>query len=207
MAETISIAAAADLSHPLCSVRRGPACARASVRVAPASRAAPPLWLGLPLPDQPLTSAVKGCRAALWLGPDEWLVLDWQARDETEALSTADTSGQLASIVDISDRQVAIILEGSAAGDLLNAGCPLDLTPGAFAVGAVARTVFCRAEIIVWRQASDRLHIEVARSLADYVWRVLELAHADLVIDAAGSAARSDLPPPTVKHKDNARHA
>lgn len=207
MAETISIAAAADLSHPLCSVRRGPACARASVRVAPAVQDTSSRWLGLALPDQPLTSAVKGCRAALWLGPDEWLVLDWQAGDEATALSTADTSGQLVSIVDISDRQVAIILEGAAAGDLLNAGSPLDLTPSAFPVGAVARTVFCRAEIIVWRQASDRLHIEVARSLADYVWRVLELAHADLVIDAARPGAVPDPTPPTEKHKDNARHA
>ena len=39
--------------------------------------------LGVKLPQKPKTSASDGGRTALWLGPDEWLVLgpDWSAPD------------------------------------------------------------------------------------------------------------------------------
>jgi sarcosine oxidase subunit gamma len=37
--------------------------------------------LGVKLPVKPKTSASTGGRTALWLGPDEWLVIDEAGKD------------------------------------------------------------------------------------------------------------------------------
>ncbi len=53
-----------------------PPAERISLRAPEASVAALSKALGLTLPKKPKTSASKTGRTALWLGPDEWLVID-----------------------------------------------------------------------------------------------------------------------------------
>ncbi|MDP1737975.1 MAG: sarcosine oxidase subunit gamma family protein [Caulobacter sp.] len=197
MAEIAPFAAVPRLSHDLCSVRPGSPCARLAVRAAPAARDIVSRRLGVTLPDMPMTSAMADSRCALWLGPDEWLVLDWRDRAVGAVRPAADAAADNVSVVDVSDRQVAIIVEGEAAADLVNADSPLDLSLRAFPKGAVARTVFGRTEVIVWRQARDLFHLEVMRSFADYVWRILELAHADITSDPGTLTSSPDPVRPT----------
>ena len=58
-----------------------PPAERMSLRAPEASVAALSKALGLTLPKQPKTSAAKAGRTALWLGPDEWLVIDEAGKD------------------------------------------------------------------------------------------------------------------------------
>ena len=81
-------------------------------------------------------------------------------------------------MVDVGHRQAGLVLEGPGAMDALAAGCPLDLHPTAFPVGMCTRTVFGKAEIVLWRQDMDRFHVEVWRSFAAYVCGLLERAAA-----------------------------
>jgi sarcosine oxidase subunit gamma len=71
--------------------------------------------------------------------------------------------------VDISQRQLAFEVRGPHATLLLNAQCPLDLALDAFPVDMCTRTVYGKAEIVLWRRAEDRFHLEVWRSFSDYV--------------------------------------
>lgn len=178
------------LSHHLCDVGPGPPAARLAVRAGADALDAVSRWLGVALPDAPMAGREAGSMATLRLGPDEWLVLD--RRDPATPWPPAEPSAGRLSIVDVSDRQIAIIIEGPAAPDLLNAGSPLDLSPGSFPVGRVVRTVFGRVEVVIWRQAAARFHLEVWRSMAGYVWRILALAHADITSDSASLASRPD---------------
>lgn len=118
---------------------------------------------GLALPTQPCRAAEASGRSALWLGPDEWLLL------APPGTLDADASVPGAAVVDIGHRQVGLVLEGPGTLDALAAGCPLDLHPTAFPVGMCTRTVFGKAEIVLWRQDAERFHIEVWRSFAPYV--------------------------------------
>ncbi len=124
---------------------------------------------------QPINRAVcKGGRRALRLGPDEWLVL--APEEDAEAIAAAldrTVSAGDFSLVDIGHRQTAIQLEGKDAAFMLNAACPLDLDLAAFPVGMASRTLFAKAEIILWRFAATQFHIEVWRSYAPYVWDLL----------------------------------
>ncbi len=127
---------------------------------------------GLALPTQPCRATGADGRSALWLGPDEWLLL------APPGTLDADVSAEGAAVVDIGHRQVGLVLEGPGAMDALAAGCPLDLHPTAFPVGMCTRTVFGKAEIVLWRQDAERFHVEVWRSFAAYVCGLLERAAA-----------------------------
>ncbi len=124
----------------------------------------------LELPTQPCRAVEANGRSALWLGPDEWLLL----ASPGTLVPTVSVPG--AAVVDAGHRQVGLILEGPSAPDVLAAGCPLDLHPTAFPVGMCTRTVFGKAEIVLWRQDNARFHVEVWRSFAAYVHGLLERA-------------------------------
>lgn len=131
--------------------------------------------LGLRLPDRAKTSATGEAWTALWLGPTEWLLL---GRDERAATWVHDSQDlpALASVVDVSNRNVGLVVDGPAAEAVIAEGCPQDLRLRSFPVGACSRTVLSKAEIVLWRTDEHRFEIECWRSFADYVWTFLEEA-------------------------------
>jgi len=146
--------------------------------VAPVAKA-----FGVAPPTKPMGSAASGERAALWMGPDEWLlVAEAEAGDLLVQLETA-LAGVFHTLVDVSHRQVALALEGPGAARLLASGCPLDLDPRAFPVGMATRTLFVKAEIGLWRQAEASFRLEVGRSFAPYVAHMLVEAARNRVGD------------------------
>ena len=151
-----------------------PAATRCSLRGAADARAAAARAFGVELPVAPCRAATAGSRAALWLGPDEHLLLapEAEAAALAAALGTA-LAGVAHSLVDVSHRQVAFAIKGPHAPWLLAHGCPLDLDPAEFPVGMCTRTVYLKAEILLWRTAEDAFRIEVWRSFADYVVALL----------------------------------
>lgn len=129
---------------------------------------------GVVLPMLPCGSVVRGERAALWLGPDEWLLL----AGEAQAASLPDVlrksiGASAAMLVDISHRNAGLVVSGAKAALLLRSACPLDLDRASFPEGMVARTIFGKAEIILWRPAADTFRLEVQRSFAPYVAALL----------------------------------
>lgn len=151
---------------------------RLSVRAAETSLPALSKALGLDLPTTPAGCTAKGKRAALWLGPDEWLVIDSSGADLKAALANA---GVDHAAVDISHRNCAVLVSGERAEEVLNAGCPLDLGSAALPVNAAKRTVFNKAEIVVWRTDETTFHVECWRSFSDYVFTLLERAARETV--------------------------
>lgn len=143
--------------------------------VAPASAA-----LGLALPTKPLTSASAGARAALWLGPDEWLLIDDSGDEGWPAGLAAALAGVFHALVDVSHRQSGLELTGPGAARALGAGVPLDLDIEAFPVGMATRTLLIKAEITLWRVEAERFRVETTRSFAPYVAAVLTTAARDL---------------------------
>ena len=125
---------------------------------------------GISLPEVACRAHAGGERAALWLGPEEHLLLAPPTEARTlETQLDAALQGLAHSLVDVSQRQVALAVSGPRARDLLESGCPLDLDAERFAVNACARTLFAKAEVVLWRRGAEEYHLEVARSFADYV--------------------------------------
>jgi sarcosine oxidase subunit gamma len=132
-----------------------------------------------PLPTTPNTAWEEGPRAALWLGPDEWLVLGppGAGADIVGELGAA-FEGSHRSIVDVSANRVALELSGPRAKEILSKGCAIDLHPRAWRPGMCAQTMLARAQVIL-HERSDTTGILVRPSFADYL--------VDWLIDASGA--------------------
>ena len=125
---------------------------------------------GAVLPETACRSAMQGTRAALWLGPDEHLLLaPAEEGDRITAELVQALDGHAHSLVDVSHRQVAIEVRGPRAESLLESQCPLPLNLRDFPVGMCTRTVFAKAEIVLWRTSEQAFHAEVWRSFSAYV--------------------------------------
>jgi sarcosine oxidase subunit gamma len=129
--------------------------------------------LGLTISQTACRSATNGSQAAaLWLGPDEQLLLAPESADLAATLQPA-LRDLPHSLVEVSHRQLALEVSGPHATNVLNAGCPLDLDLAAFPVGMCTRTVLAKTEIVLWRTDETVFHVEVWRSFASYVTEFL----------------------------------
>jgi sarcosine oxidase subunit gamma len=113
--------------------------------------------IGTSLPTEPGTvaSTPDAKRHALWLGPDEWLVVgqDGTAASVERAIREAG-SDAFVTTVDVSANRVGREIAGPAAHEVLGFGCAIDLEPPAFGPGRCAQTLLARAAVIVWETAS-----------------------------------------------------
>jgi sarcosine oxidase subunit gamma len=143
----------------------------------PAARAlAAPLW-GAAFSVEACRAVASGSRATLWLGPDEYLLLDRDPVDGAQGESHAAVAQSLEhalaaephALVDVSHRQFALEISGPHAVTILSGACPLDLDVRAFPVGMCTRTVLAKADIVLWRTDQSTFHLEAWRSFAAYV--------------------------------------
>ena len=162
-------------SSPL--IRQLPPASRLVLRGASQVLAAAADALGLPRSETPCRAARSEGRAALWLGPDERLLIGpADAAQQMEGLLQRALAGMPYSLVEISHAQTAFELSGPRAPATLNTGCPLDLDQASFPVDMCTRTVFAKAQIVLWRTGPETFRVESARSFAPYVTKILALA-------------------------------
>jgi sarcosine oxidase subunit gamma len=141
-----------------------PFLAQVNVRCDP-ERAA---GLGLPLEPNTVTGDLG--RGALWLGPDEWLIVGAPGTEaDIVAEFEAALEGSHHSVVEVTSNRTVIELRGGGRYDLLAGGCALDLDPvGGWLPGRCAQTLYGRAQVIL-QEMDGRTRIFVRSSFADYV--------------------------------------
>jgi len=159
-----------------------PFLTKVNIRVKPGGPAAAAVAevLGVALPVEPNTIAVDRARRVLWLGPDEWLVVDPLAeRPGLELALLAALGGQPGAIVDVSAERTVIELSGAHARDVLMKGCSIDLHPTAFSVGQCAQTGLARAQVVLMPVGEAAYWIFVRSSFAGYLTAWLHDAMAE----------------------------
>ena len=137
--------------------------------------------LGFAPPKEPNTVAGEDKVKALWLGPDEWLILT-PTGEEQDLLKTLrrKLAGRFAAITDISDSRAVISVGGTRARDVLAKGCGLDLHPRAFGRGRCAQSLLARIPIILHQtEDTPSFDILVVASFAENLWEWLEDAAAE----------------------------
>jgi sarcosine oxidase, subunit gamma len=123
----------------------------------------------LGFPSAPNTVTDDSDHAALWLAPDEWLVVSGRSVAETTGELAAVLSGSHHAIVDVSANRAVIDLRGEDRTARLATGCSLDLEPeGGWTPGVCAQTLFARTQVIV-QELPDATRLYVRPSFADYV--------------------------------------
>jgi sarcosine oxidase, subunit gamma len=134
--------------------------------------------LGFALPVVPNTTASWADLRALWLGPDEWLILgpDGRQRALIQALHDGLDSA-FGSIVDVSANRTVLEVGGPKARELLAHGVSIDLDPRSFGSERCAQTLLAKAQVIIERSDESAFDLFVRTSFASYV--------ADWLLDAA----------------------
>jgi len=116
----------------------------------------------------------EGETKILCLGPDEWLIISAPDSALTIMRKCYSYTASPFSLVDISHRNIAFRISGEGAAQFINMGCALDLGLSAFPEGKCARTIFERAEVILYREAETAFQVELWRSFAPYFLSLLE---------------------------------
>jgi sarcosine oxidase, subunit gamma len=130
--------------------------------------------LAMPLPSRPNTVTQGSTHAALWLGPDEWLLQSAEPRNAKLArMMGSSLAGQVAAAVDVSSSYTVLELSGDRARAVIQTGCPLDLHPRVFAVGKCAQSHFFRAPVVLRPVGADAYELVLRRSYADYAARMV----------------------------------
>jgi sarcosine oxidase subunit gamma len=171
----------AGIAPAILSIRLLPSRAHFSLRLdvsrLPAGGQVAGFMLGVPINRSALDA-----RTASRLGPDEWLLCGPAAEAARMAGELeAALAGQHFSLVDVGHRFVALAVSGTRAADVLNSGCPLDLSRAAFPTRSVTRTLLGKCEVILGR-TDDAPTFEAAcgRSFAAYAYDFLLQAAREL---------------------------
>ena len=121
--------------------------------------------LGVPLPATPNRVERAGERIALWLGPDEWLVV---APAGTPVLAEADDVSLPGT--DVSAHRTLLEIRGPDARSLMARGCPLDFDPRIFGADRCAQSLLARVDVIVFPlDGEDSFGVLVRASFAPYL--------------------------------------
>ncbi|WP_030437618.1 sarcosine oxidase subunit gamma [Actinoplanes subtropicus] len=125
--------------------------------------------LGGELPTAPCTASRLGDVDALWLGPDEWLLLAEPGRQrELEVLLRAAIGEEHGAVVDVSAQRTALSLAGPAAREVLARGCSIDLDPRFAPAGTCVQTLLARTGVTIVVQ-EERFLLLVRASFAQYL--------------------------------------
>ncbi len=139
-----------------------------------AARAAVSEVIGAPLPIAGGTTAHAAECTALWLGPDEWLLVGAPGTEAALAERLSDALREsFASVVDVSANRTAIEIAGPCARDVLEKGCSLDLHPRAFHAGNCAQTMVARAQVVLEQETEEpayRLFVRASFSAYLAAW-------------------------------------
>jgi len=144
--------------------------------------------LKISLPEKPCSSTgdADGLHA-LWLGPDEWLIVAPANRTNQVDELTMACADLHATAVDVGESRTTLRLSGRAAPELLAKGCSIDLHPRKFTTGRVVATLLAQAHVIIHQIADMPLNgatydLYVHRSFAEYVWIWLQDAAREYTV-------------------------
>ena len=133
------------------------------------------------LPIKPNTYTNNGKIKILWLGPNEWLVVDENPNENNELISKLENinNREESSITDISENRTVIRIAGKKLFTLLSKFLVLDLDQNLPNESSVAQTLFVKVPVILVRNYSNEIgqipeiDIFTNRSHSNYIYKLL----------------------------------
>tara|TARA_R110002074_G_scaffold29280_5_gene83917 strand:- start:206 stop:775 length:570 start_codon:yes stop_codon:yes gene_type:complete len=125
--------------------------------------------LGLDLPTEPNKVATGKDWKALWLSPDEWLIVGGNDAGELVVTLEEKLAGQHVAINDLSANRTIFALEGPHSHKVLMKSSEVDFHPRVFAPGDCVQTLIAKSQAIVEQVDPETFHIYVRASFSRYV--------------------------------------
>jgi sarcosine oxidase subunit gamma len=133
--------------------------------------------LNMILPTEANTSTSGEALTALWLSPDEWMLLS--NKTVSEVNNTYDVEDNLinniskvnlGAITDVSDQFVMINIKGSKVFDLFATGSPFNFNEFKNKKGSVAQTILSHIDVIIYLIGINEVNLLVRRSFSEHLY-------------------------------------
>ncbi len=134
---------------------------------------------GIDLPETPNKVATGKDFKALWLSPDEWLLIG--AGEATALIQSLEEAlaGQHVAVNDVSANRTIFELSGPYCHQVLMKSSEVDFHPRVFAPGDCVQTLIAKSQAIVEQVGEGAFHIYVRSSFSRYVGAWLAEALAE----------------------------
>lgn len=134
---------------------------------------------GVTLPGTRET-AFDGTNGALWMSPDEALLLCPYdaARSKADDLA-AKLADAHALVVNVSDTRAVFQLKGRMLREVIAKLAPVDMSPDAFKPGMVRRTRMAQVAAAFWMDDASTARVVCFRSVAEYMFGILSTSADD----------------------------
>ena len=132
--------------------------------------------LNMLLPIEANTSTSGESLTALWLSPDEWLLVSNEIVSEDsnnyeveDNLINNVSKVNLGAVTDVSDQFVMINIKGSKVFDLFATGSPFNFNVFKNKKGSVAQTILSHIDVIIHLTEINNVNLLVRRSFSEHL--------------------------------------
>jgi len=133
--------------------------------------------LDMLLPIEANTSTSGESLTALWLSPDEWMLISNDTTSEDTNTYTVEDSlinniskVNLGAVTDVSDQFVMINIKGSKVFDLFATGSPFNFNEFKNKKGSVIQTILSHIDVIIYLTEINDVNLLVRRSFSEHLF-------------------------------------
>ena len=132
--------------------------------------------LNMILPTEANTSTTGETLTALWLSPDEWMLISNKTiNEETNTYEVEDnlinniSIVNLGAVTDVSDQFVMINIKGNKVFDLFSTGSPFNFNEFKKRKGSVVQTILSHIDVIIHLTEINNVNLFVRRSFSEHL--------------------------------------
>ena len=137
--------------------------------------------LNMILPTEANTSTTSDKLTAIWLSPDEWMVVsnelvskDTNKYELQEMLFNSISKTTLGAVVDVTDQFVQLELKGKNIYEIFSAGSPFNFNEFKEKKGSTTQTVLNHIDVILHHKDENIVNLFVRRSFAEHLYSWIE---------------------------------
>ncbi|WP_440925216.1 sarcosine oxidase subunit gamma [Candidatus Pelagibacter sp.] len=132
--------------------------------------------LNMILPTEANTSTASDKLTAIWLSPDEWMIVsnelvskDNNKYDLHEMLFNSISKTNLGAVTDVTDQFVQLELKGENIYEIFSAGSPFNFNEFKEKKGSTTQTVLNHVDVILQHKDENIVNLFVRRSFAEHL--------------------------------------
>tara|TARA_B100001250_G_C19760768_1_gene772367 strand:+ start:245 stop:808 length:564 start_codon:yes stop_codon:yes gene_type:complete len=137
--------------------------------------------LNMILPTEANTSTTSDKLTAIWLSPDEWMIVsneltnkDANMHELNEILFNNISKTNLGTVVDITDQFVQLELKGKNIYEIFSAGSPFNFNEFKNKKGSTTQTILNHTDVILHHKDKNVVNLFVRRSFAEHLYSWIE---------------------------------
>jgi sarcosine oxidase subunit gamma len=133
--------------------------------------------LDMILPAEANTSSSSSKLTAIWLSPDEWMVVSNEliekninSYDLEESLYNSISKTNLGAVIDVTDQFVMLELKGSKIYELFSSGSPYNFNDFREKKGSTTQTLLNNIDVIIQNKSENLVNLFVRRSFSEHLF-------------------------------------